>query len=270
MGGRTEYKYLVPTSVLDAIRSDVMPFLEPDPFSEISAGGEYSVRSIYYDTPRLACYHEKNAGIEIRRKFRIRGYGAAENASLVFLEIKKRRGAVITKNRAPLLLSTLPQFLAAPDIDKYILGRSLASREDARRFLYYYHRMCLQPAVLVVYDREAFFSKFDPSLRVTFDKSLRGRLAPQLCDLHDGRGLSPVMKHHVIFELKFFHRSLPQWASDVIRRYGLPRMALSKYTMSMDLKESAPRIRQSPMTLPAGRADVAIEEVPSTRVQYVG
>ena len=248
MAGRIEYKYLAPVAALDDIRADIQPYLQPDPFSETATGGEYTVRSIYYDTPRFACYEEKDAGIKVRNKFRIRGYNTAQDDSMVFLEIKKRCDCEIAKNRAPLLLSHLAAFLAAPDIDKYILvmGGSARARDDARRFLYHYYRLQLQPAVLAVYDREAFFGRFNPSLRVTFDKRLRGCLSPRLCDLYNEDCLSPVMQRHFIFELKFFHRALPQWAPDVIRRYSLPRMALSKYTHCLDLRNVRPRAPQPP------------------------
>lgn len=252
MAGRIEYKYLAPVAALDDIRADIQPYLAPDPFSETTMGGEYSVRSIYYDTPHFACYREKDDGLKVRKKFRIRGYGTAHDDSVVFLEIKKRCDCEIAKHRAPLLLSDLPAFLAAPDIDRHILGNGGAgqARDDARRFLYHYYRLSLQPAALVVYDREAFFGRFDSSLRVTFDKRLRGHLSPSLSHLHEEEHLSPVMKRFFIFELKFFRRSLPQWASAIVQRYELPRMALSKYALCLDMKNARPRLPQAPRVLP--------------------
>jgi hypothetical protein len=253
MAGRIEYKYLAPVAALDAIRADIQPYLAPDPFSESSTGGEYSVRSIYYDTPHFACYREKDAGVKVRNKFRIRGYNTVQADSIVFLEIKKRCDCEIAKNRAALMLSDLPAFMASPDIDRHILalGGASRARDDARRFLYYYYRLSLQPAALVVYDREAFFGRFDSSLRVTFDKRLRGRLSPRLSQLHEEDNLSPVMKRYFILELKFFRRSLPQWASDIVQRYELPRMALSKYTLCVDLRNARPRLPHAPRVLPA-------------------
>ncbi|PYM03960.1 MAG: hypothetical protein DMD82_15755, partial [Candidatus Rokuibacteriota bacterium] len=237
---RVEYKYLVPGHLLDKFRAEIHPYMALDPFAEAASGGQYSVRSIYYDTPSLDCYQEKDAGIETRNKYRIRGYGTDKTKSVVFLEIKKRVGAAIDKHRAPLNLSDLPQFLMAPDIDTHIIRMPgfPRARDDARRFLYYYYRHCLQPAVLVVYDREAYFGKYNPSLRISFDKGIRGRVSPQLSD-------------HFVFEVKFFHQSIPQWTSELIRRYNLPRMALSKYTLCLDLKHLRPHVAQAPRVLPA-------------------
>ena len=252
-GGRIEYKYLAPVAAIDDIRDDIQPYLVPDPFSEAAMGGEYTVRSVYYDTRRYACYDEKDSGIMIRNKFRIRGYGVPHEQSVVFLEIKKRCDCVIAKHRAPLRLADLQSFLASPDIDRYVLnlGGLGRARDDARRFLYYYYRLALTPANLVVYDREAFSGRYNSSLRVTFDKRLRGRMTPHLSELHDERNLIPVMKNFFIFEFKFFRRSLPQWASEIITRYQLPRLALSKYALCLDLREARPRVPTAPRGLPA-------------------
>ena len=48
---------------------------------------------------------------------------------------------------------------------------------DAEKFLYYYVKGSLNPITLVTYEREAFFSKFDKSLRITFDKNIRYKKA---------------------------------------------------------------------------------------------
>jgi hypothetical protein len=253
MAGRVEYKYLAPCDRLDEIRADLLPYVSLDPFTEAGGPGEYSVRSIYYDTPHLACYREKDAGLEVRRKFRIRGYNQCNDKSVVFLEIKKKRGMAIDKHRAPLPLPRLERFLATPDIENDIITTNggKREREDARRFLYYYYRLSLRPIVLVVYDREAFQGKFDPSLRVTFDKRLRGAHSPTLAELYDEERLSPVMERHFVLELKFFRNALPAWASQIITRYALPRMALSKYTMCVDSGHAGPRVAPPPSTLAA-------------------
>lgn len=56
---KIEYKFLVPESKLDNLRSDLTPFTELDKYSEIDDRKEYTVRSIYYDTPGFECYVEK-------------------------------------------------------------------------------------------------------------------------------------------------------------------------------------------------------------------
>ena len=246
MSGRVEYKFLVPNSLLDPIRAALVPYMRPDPFGERPDKNEYTVRSIYYDTAQYSCYLEKLDGLELRRKFRIRGYGEPDEGSLVFLEIKRKRGSAIGKHRAPLRHVDLASFLASPNIERDVLANKRSqARDDARRFLYYYYRMGLRPTVLVVYDREPFFGRFDSSLRMTFDKNLRGQVSPRLSDLYRDAGLSLAMAQHFIFEVKFFRGALPAWAIQLVRRFGLQRMALSKYTICMDDAKTyrAPRDR---------------------------
>lgn len=240
MSGRLEYKYLVPNNLVDPIRSDLLPYMELDPFAGKQTSNEYTVRSVYYDTPNFHCYEEKMDGLKVRKKFRIRGYNQPDDKSIVFLEIKRKYEGFIDKNRAPLLYKDLDALFSYPDLDKYIISFSKSDKEkkDAQRFLYHYYRKGLRPAVLVVYDREAFFGKFDPTLRLTFDKNLRGMIFPSLNILYNEDCLKYAMSQHFIFEVKFFRGTLPAWVKSIIKRYELPRMALSKFTICLDSYKS--------------------------------
>lgn len=242
MDGRNEYKFLVPNDLVDRIRAELMPYMEIDPFAGKQSSNEYVVRSIYYDSPRLDCYYEKYDGVGVRRKFRIRGYNQPDEKSIVFLEIKRKYMNFITKDRAPLLHSDLAEFLESPEIEKRIISFSGTEQEqmDAKHFLYYYFRQGLRPAVLVVYDREAFLGRFDSTLRITFDKNLRGAIFPSLDMLYSEDRLSPAMRDHFVLEVKFFRGALPAWAIAMLQRYNLRRMAISKYTICLD-SQRAPR-----------------------------
>lgn len=236
MQGRIEYKFLAPAALLERIRADLKPFVIPDAQEGERGQGSYTVRSIYYDTPRFDCYEAKLAGLRIRRKFRIRGYDRPRHDSIVFLEIKKKQADFIDKHRSPLLARDLVSLLASRDIDRYILqgDGSQRARRDAERFLFHYYRHRLMPAALVVYDREAFFGRYDPSLRITCDVGLRTSLYPPVEALYDEGRLQPAMSGAFVFEVKFHRNALPAWVRSLISRYRLPRMALSKYTICMD------------------------------------
>ena len=236
MDGRVEHKYLVPNAVLGDLRADLLPYVLPDPLGGRQRNGEYTVRSIYYDTPRLECYDTKLDGLKVRRKFRIRGYDQPEDDSVVFLEIKKKYDSFIAKHRSPLLSRHLEEFLSSPDLDRYIIQSSGApcARQDAERFLYHYYRHGLVPVVLVVYDREAFFGRFDPSLRFTFDKALRRAPLPTPGTLYHDHNLEEALTGASIFEVKFFRRVLPGFVRSIVNRYRLPRLALSKYAMCLE------------------------------------
>ena len=237
MSGRIEYKYLVPNELMGELRAQILPYLRLDPPPGGGNRADYTVRSVYYDTPRFECYDGKADGLRMRNKFRIRGYGCGENRSVVFLEIKRKCESFIRKHRAPLAHDDVQAFLASRDVDRYIQCKSGSSREkeDELRFLYHYGRHGLRPTVLVVYEREAFAGKFDQSLRVTFDKNVRGSAFPTLEQLYDDSQLVFALPGRFIFEVKFFRYALPAWVRSIVRQYELPRMALSKYAMCLDV-----------------------------------
>jgi len=240
MDGRNEYKYLVRNELLDTVRDEIMPYMLHDPFGEGGGLREYTVRSMYYDTPGFDCYLEKIDGVANRQKYRIRGYGEPNEESLVFLEIKMKRGVLISKHRAPLKHTDLYGFLDSPDVEGKIipLPGFPAVQDCARRFLYHYLRERLRPAVLVVYDREAFLGRFDASLRITFDKRVRGAVTNDLGQLYSDDDLIMPLPRHFVFEVKFFRSAVPAWVQNIIMKYSMQRMAVSKYAMCLDCSQA--------------------------------
>ena len=234
MPGRIEYKYLLPNALIPKVRAEMLPHVEADLPPGDGMSAEYTVRSAYFDTPRFDCYEEKADGLKMRNKFRVRGYGRGGTKSVVFLEIKRKCDSFIEKHRAPLHHDDLEAFFTSRDVERYITDPSGRVKEDALRFLYHYFRHGLRPTVLVVYDREAFKGKFDPSLRITFDKNVRGTAFPSLHELFDDHRLKVAMPNSCIFEVKFFRYALPSWVRSLIARYELPRLALSKYAICLE------------------------------------
>ncbi|KAA3615813.1 MAG: polyphosphate polymerase domain-containing protein [Calditrichaeota bacterium] len=235
MASRYEYKYLVPNTLVDKLRSELKPYMELDGFAKKHSNGQYTVRSIYYDSPQFDCYKEKHDGIQIRNKYRIRGYDNHSEKSITFLEIKHKNTNCISKSRAPLYYTNVAKTLNSRRVDDYVLSFSGngVEKNDARKFIYHYYTKNLRPAVLVIYDREAFLGKMDPSLRLTFDKNLRSVIYPDLEKLYKEDRVKYTFASHFIFEVKFFG-NLPAWIKSLIAKHELKRQALSKYTMSLE------------------------------------
>ena len=138
---RLEYKYYIPLEYLDSLRRELLPFLMHDKFTNQRTVKEYTVRSIYLDTPDLLTYNQKLDGIKKRNKFRIRGYNEQTENSMVFLEIKRKYVDHISKDRAPILYSNLESFIESNDIS-LIMNSSddtLQRQTYAGNFLYYFH-----------------------------------------------------------------------------------------------------------------------------------
>ncbi|HNR67642.1 MAG TPA: polyphosphate polymerase domain-containing protein [bacterium] len=232
---RREYKYLVPVNRLDDLRNACLPYLKPDAYAAKNPRGQYRVRSLYLDTAAMTCYHEKIDGKKNRNKYRIRGYETRENDSIIFLEIKRKRQNHIAKNRAPLYYRNLPELLASSRTTDIILPMNGKDQplDDARKFLYHYRRKNLQPVILINYDREAFFGKFDPSFRLTFDKNICSMMTDRLSDLFFDGDLLETLPGFFVFEIKFYNR-VPSWIKSVIHDFSLHRRSLSKYIFSLD------------------------------------
>jgi SPX domain protein involved in polyphosphate accumulation len=231
---RLEYKYYVSTNYLDSLRADMMPFLKYDPFSNIGGKLEYTVRSIYYDSWNLDTYYEKDAGLQNRNKYRIRGYNTLSDDSIVFLEVKRKENDLVSKNRAMLYYNDLDEFINSKNyslIEKCNFNKGIT--DDAKTFLYHYYLHSLQPASLVTYEREAFACKFGTELRITFDKNVRTKTSESINELFTEDNLKPSFKDFFVLEVKF-ERIVPSWIPKVLNNYNIFRDSVSKYGTGME------------------------------------
>jgi hypothetical protein len=232
--GRLEYKYFVPKSQVDGLRDALKPWVLHDEFCAVRPEKEYTVRSIYYDNRRFRCYDEKFDGFRLKKKLRIRGYNTEHPDNTVFLEIKRREEDFISKSRAPVRWSRIPEVFPGYGVGTSPLSFEPGAREAGGRFLYNYYRRRMLPVVLVAYEREAFHGRFDPMLRLTFDKNIRSRLYPELRSLYSDRDTKFLIPGYFIFEVKFY-LALPRWIRDVVRALDLQRLAFSKFATGIEV-----------------------------------
>lgn len=246
---RFEYKYFVPTGQLDKLRAMIQPFMEMDKHAE-SNGGEYTVRSIYFDTKDLECYYQKLAGVKRRNKVRLRGYNNEEDGNLVFFEIKKKVDEPLFKNRAPLQFEDAKKILAGESLEGAVGSTKKMTKEEAvnnaRRFLYHIHARQLQPVVTVIYEREPYQSVLKDranDFRITFDKNLRAVPYPSLDELFEEKISYEVDHRYFILEIKF-NRYMPAWAKAIVMTLGLKKGPASKYVMALEAcPEISPGVR---------------------------
>ncbi len=232
---RKEYKYLVHIDLLEDLRKALQPYLVLDNFSEQRHKLEYTVRSIYYDTKDLSFYYEKQEGLKVRKKLRIRGYNELLGEKVVFLEIKRKYENFNWKNRSPVLYGDLEELFSTGNIEELVLSNKHSDKAtlDGKRFFYHVFRKSLIPTVLVVYNREAYFGKFDRSIRITFDKFLRYQTFPELSDLYSNDKLRFAIPNYFLLELKF-DLGFPLWLQQIVSGFKLNRIAFSKYSTCID------------------------------------
>ncbi|MFO7873416.1 MAG: polyphosphate polymerase domain-containing protein [Bacteroidales bacterium] len=238
---RYERKYLVPNSLLGSLRSRVKGFTREDLFATTNGNGlpQYTVRSIYFDSPDLACYHEKHAGLMERQKLRVRGYNHEEDHQFLVLEIKRKTGNRVRKYRSLVARENLKNLLLTGDLELYLENSTNPNRQttidNARRFFFHYKRKPFLPTTLVTYEREAYHGKLNPGVRITFDKNIRSRNYPEMTELYSDKDLRFLFKDHFIMEVKYFGDNMPDWVKSIVQDYKLRTEALSKYVIGYDI-----------------------------------
>ena len=232
---RLEYKYLVPLELLPTLRQQILPYVELDYYASITGIGNYTVRSIYFDTADLKYFFDKIEGLEVRKKVRARVYNSLNESSMLFLEIKRKNQNTVMKSRAKFNYKCLPElFTTKENTDR--LFRSILDEENylnLKSFYYHVYKDVLHPVILICYEREAYFHKFNKTLRITMDLNLRSFLTNQLDQVYDEEKIVNCICDKFILEVKFYG-GLPVWLNNVIASLHLNRQAVSKYTICLE------------------------------------
>jgi hypothetical protein len=225
---RFEYKYLVSHSAALAIRDFIRAHLVSDEFSAPHDGTGYPVHSLYCDSMGLSLCRATMQGHKNRFKLRMRFYDD-QPASPIFFEIKRRANDAIMKERVAVHRSSVPRLLAGyfPE-RKDMMSPAPRAWDTLQRFCQWYNDLSASGQVFVSYLREAFFSPDDNSVRVTFDRELRGSRYAGSLSLGNGLTWIPVAINGVIFEIKFTTR-FPLWMGDMARIFNLQRRSIPKY-----------------------------------------
>ena len=193
------------------------------------------MHSVYWDSPALVLFWEKVEGIKFRRKLRFRRY---VDGSGVFVEIKQRIDRTVQKRRARIPEHEARRIFGTEDGGAPSgLPDDLEREPDERRVLtealLLVHRHGLRPRMSVAYRRRALFGRFEPELRITFDRRVQF--------LPTDRGLEePIEVGHdlvdprlVVMEIKYSER-VPVWLCKLVSSLGFQMIRLSKYCTAVD------------------------------------
>jgi hypothetical protein len=173
----------------------------------------------------------------------VRGYNEQSLDTRVFLEVKRKDNMAIAKVRASVRFKDLRSLLESGEVERYVPRPE--AREEARRFLFHIYRFSRRPTVLIQYEREAYFYRFDSSVRLTLAKNLRSLAFPELEDLYEETRTRPSYPGHFLLEVKFSN-GMPSWFKGILQSFGLERTSFSKYCESLDfhgMPESCSRTR---------------------------
>jgi len=104
---RHELKYLISYADKAELAVRMAPVLHLDPHAK---QGGYFIRSLYFDDYWNTAYAEKDAGVLLRKKYRVRVYNCSDRS--IKLERKKKFGSWIYKEAAPLTRAEFERILA--------------------------------------------------------------------------------------------------------------------------------------------------------------
>lgn len=215
---RNELKYYI--SYLDylKLRSVLKATMQMD--ANVSGDG-YLIKSLYYDDLIDTALYEKNAGVLIRKKFRIRAYDNKDD--VIKLERKRKVNQKTNKDSFNLSREQYDKILSG-DIDFMRTQKN----DVAQEFYILYKTQWLRPKVMVEYVREAYIMRAG-NVRITFDKQLRG--SSNLEGLFvDTLGRNMVPDDTMILEVKF-DEFLPEQVRDYLTMVDKKPLSISKYVI---------------------------------------
>lgn len=220
-GYRHELKYFINNGDYVLLQKRLSATMEHDK-NAAANGGEYFIRSLYYDDLDDIALREKLDGVDDRDKFRIRIYDLSD--SLIKLECKHKDAGYIKKQS--INLSREEYETLRRGNYTFLLRRP---EPFARRMFAEFSLRPLRPVVMVDYMREAFVFPLE-NVRVTFDRDIRTAL--RSTELFNGNVPTfPVIDDYdMVLEVKF-NRYLPTYIRALLQLDADMRSAISKYVL---------------------------------------
>ena len=217
---RHELKYIISEGEHKLLATRIKACLKQDYYASLN-GGEYLIRSLYFDDPFDSALWEKASGVGSRDKFRIRIYNYSDDA--IKLERKHKEGQYIKKDSVS---------ISREDCEEIMRGRFECLKRNESPFAMQFYGIFvsnhLRPKVLVDYTREPYVFPAE-DVRITFDKDIRTAL--RCTDLFNPNVVTyPVwdLRNCMILEVKF-NESLPLYVQELLTLGASERTAASKY-----------------------------------------
>jgi len=214
---RVENKYLVSDADITVLSARLRQVMDCDIHQ---TGSCYQIRSLYFDDHANRCMQENDAGVDIRKKYRIRTYDP--DSGVIHLEIKEKANGLTKKRSCSLDHSDYCQ-LCNGTMPFVRDGRSPINE------LMLQHKCTgMAPKAIVAYERTAFVHPTG-NVRVTFDRNILA--SDHLDSFFDERisGLVPVLPAGMhVLEVKC-DELLPDFIARQLELGKLRQTAFSKY-----------------------------------------
>ncbi len=217
---RKEKKFLISLDEFIALSHSVGQVMLADPHNGTHG---YTIRSLYFDTVYDGDYFEKQAGIELRRKIRLRCYDPG--ADYAMLEMKQKQGVNQLKRSLRLRREDAVR-LTQGDYTP-LLSYSEPFAAECYGLM---HTRCYLPRTIVEYNRKAFIAK-ENKIRVTFDNRI---VSTESCfDLFSrSLNMNPVLDpYNVVLEVKY-NGFLLEYIKRMINPVNRSELSVSKYVLA--------------------------------------
>lgn len=220
---RQEKKFLLPKSDFYLLKGRLDKELHGDLYNGLFG---YSVRSLYFDTVYNGDYYEKEDGVELRRKMRLRCY--SPDSDFAMLEMKQKQGEMQYKRS--LRLGRADAVLMTQGDYSPLLAIKGENEEFAMECYGLLTRRCYLPKVIVEYQRMAYVAK-ENRIRITLDSDVRATESSM--DLFSPNLLMhPVMDASAfILEVKYNHFLL-SYIKEMLNTVDRSELSVSKYYMA--------------------------------------
>lgn len=184
----------------------------------------YLIRSLYFDTAYDSDYFEKLAGLETRRKLRLRVYDPESDHA--FFEMKQKQGARQLKRTLRVTKEDALRMIAGD------YSPLLDYPEDFAKECYgLMQSRCYRPKTIVQYYRKAYIAK-ENRIRVTFDHQIT---ATESCfDLFSTKlNMNPVLDPFaVVLEVKY-NGFLLGYIQQMLATIDKSELSVSKYCLAL-------------------------------------
>ena len=193
--------------------------------------GRTTIQNIYYDTPNWQLIRTSLEKPVYKEKLRLRSYGVAKPDGTVFIEIKKKYAGVVYKRRTS---ATEAEAMAYLNNGIKIAGHEDQILREIDYFKNFYEG--LKPAMVISYEREAFYGKEDPNLRMTIDENILWR-DEDLTLRKEAYGTAVLKPGESLLEIKIA-ASMPLWLTYELNRLEIRQTSFSKYGRAYEMKQN--------------------------------
>lgn len=218
---REEKKFLINVAEFRKKSHMLSQVMTEDPHNGVHG---YVIRSLYFDTVYDSDYFEKLAGIETRRKIRLRIYDPAANFAM--LEMKQKQG--VNQLKRSLRVSRSDAMALTKGDYSPLLNYAEPFAAECYALM---QCRCYRPKTIVQYNRKAYIAK-ENKIRVTFDNQIAA--TESSFDLFSPKlNMNPVLDpYDVVLEVKF-NGFLLDYIRRMINSIDRSELSVSKYVLAL-------------------------------------